>query len=234
MPNKQLLIIIATHGNEPIGVEVIKKLQAKKLDQYFDFLIANPRALKKEVRFVDKDLNRSYPGKADSKYYEERQAIANLKIAKQYKYIIDIHEANQGRDDFIIVPRKKLSNKFPIDFINLKKVLLWPDPLGPLSQVLTNAIELEFGSKNRNRQKMITKAEKIIIQFIKKINSKQPSSYQAKNIYYVYGKLLTEKNINIKKIKDFQLTKVEREKFYPLLTGQYLSDGVVCYKMRKQ
>ena len=231
---KQLLLIVATHGNEPIGLEAVKNLENLGLDKYFDVLIANPKALKNKKRFIEADLNRSYPGRKNSKVYEQRIAYGNLKIARQYRYIIDIHEASQGRDDFIIVPREKLSKKFPLSSIRLNKILLWPDPKGPISQILKNSIELEFGMKNRSREKIVKKATDIIDIFIKAIYGKKKQKYQ-QEIFYVYDKLMSTE-LKKKKIflKDFKLTKLNNEAFYPLLTGQYKKDGIACYKMIKK
>src|SRR3989338_3037609 len=123
---KKILFIIATHGDEKIGLEVIKRLRAKKLNRFFDYLIANPRALRKNTRFIDADLNRSYPGVKNSVLYEKEMAYENLRKAKKYQYIIDIHEASSGINNFIIAPRKTIGDKELIDLINLKFVLLWP------------------------------------------------------------------------------------------------------------
>jgi len=233
---KKILIISATHGDERIGFEVIKALKKKGYQAAFDCLIANPKALKTKRRFIDCDLNRSYPGDKNSSLYEKRLAYKNLKIARKYRYIIDLHEASSGKDNFIIAPREKLPKLFPLQFIDLKRVLLWPDPRGPLSQFLENAIELEFGMKNKQRNKVVTQAIKIVENFIKNITAKyRLVSDCQREVYYVYGKLLIEnnKNIKINRLVDFRLIKIGGEQFYPLLTGQYLNQGIICYKMKR-
>lgn len=234
--SKKILIIAATHGNEKIGVQIIKKLQIKGLDKYFDYLIANPKALQEKKEFIDANLNRVYPGKKNSRFYEERIAYKNIRIAKRYRYIIDIHEASRGKDDFIIVPREKVSRLFPVEFIDLKRIILWPDPKGPISQVLENAIELEFGMKQRKRTEAIEKAEKILGSFITKVESgkSRESTRPKQEIYFVYGKLMKKDfQGKIQNLRDFQKTEIKEEIFYPLLTGQYLKESIVCYKMRK-
>lgn len=230
---KKLLLIAGTHGNEKIGIEAIKKLKLKGYDKYFDILIGNPKALSLNKRFIDHDLNRAYPGDEYSKLYEKRLAYKNLKIARKYEYIIDIHEADKGCDDFIIVPRKKLSKKFPLDYIDLKTVLFWPNPKGPLSQVLPNSIELEFGSKNRNRQKMIDKCFFIIKKFIESACLNKNIKFAKKEYYFVYGKLLMDEYTNSDNLKDFKKINIHNERFYPLLVCQYKKDGIMCYKMKK-
>ena len=231
---KKILLIAATHGDEKIGIEVINNLKDKGLNKYFDCLIANTMALDKNVRFVEVDLNRSYPGSRESLLYEERRAYENLILAQNYRYVIDIHEASQGINNFIIVPKERLSESFPIDLIDMGTVLLWPDPKGPLGQVVENAIELEFGMKNRNRKKVILKAENVIKNFIKYVYGQKPKERSVpKKLYYVYGKLMqSEFNGDISQIKDFKKAEINSEQFYPLLVGQYLKSGIICYKMK--
>ena len=233
---KKILIIAATHGDEQIGLEIYRNLSALGLEKYFDFLIANPLALAANKRFIDCDLNRSYPGAADSRLYEKRQAAANLALARKYRCIIDLHEASSGTDDFIIIPRKKLPAGNFLRFINLKRVLLWPEPRGPLGDVLPRCVELEFGLKNRDRQAAIKKATKIVADFIIKISNNKKTALAQKSIYYVYGELLLgQYEGRIDSLKDFQKTTMAGETFYPLLVGQYLNlkNKIICYKMKK-
>jgi len=232
--DKKVLIIIYTHGDEKIGAEVLKRLKLKGLNRFFDCLIANPKAAEMNTRFIDADLNRSYPGKKNSNIYEKRIAFENLELAKKYKFIIDIHEAISGINDFIIIPREKDVNLFPLNLVNLETVLFWPDPKGPIGQILENSIELEFGTKGRNRNDIILNAEKIIEDFIKNIYSEtKKEEFTDKQFYFVYGKLMTDEFLDEEqKLVDFQKTNVKGEEFYPLLVGQYRNIGIKCYKMK--
>ncbi len=234
MKRVKILFVIATHGNEKIGPEVVEKLRARGLEDYFDVLIANPQALRKNKRFIECDLNRAYPGKKDSELYEERRAYDNLKIANNYKYIIDFHEAPEGKDDFIILSRNEVGS-FPLELVPLKNVLFWPDPKGPMGDVLNNSIELEFGSKGVNRSRMIKKAVEITETFLFNLTQEVGQRKITKKIFWqVYGKLKkTSYRGEISNLKDFNLVSLSGEDFYPLLTGQYLDLGIICYKMKK-
>ena len=231
---KKILLIAATHGDERIGLEVAKQLEDRSLGKYFDVLIANPEALKQNKRFIDVDLNRSYPGNINSPKREERLAAENLLIARDYKYVIDIHEASQGKDDFIIIPRDKIGNIFPVYLLGLERILLWPDPFGPLGSILENTIELEFGSKNRDRNKIVKKATRIIFSFIKDINKKMTLKQTHQNLYCVNG-LMSVKEWKRAPVKlvDFRKVKIDDENFLPLLTDQYIFKGIKCYKMQE-
>ncbi len=232
---KKILLIIGTHGNERIGIEIVTRLRLLGLDKYFDYLLANPLALIENKRYIENDLNRSYPGNKTSRVYEVRLAAYNVRIAKKYQYVIDLHEASSGTDDFIIVPKMNISKKFPLSWIPLKRVLLWPDPVGPISQILPQAIELEFGMKGRNREQVIKRATAITRTFISCVFGREKiSGERKKDVYYVYGKLLkTEYDGNVSQWRDFRATTVKGENFLPLLVGQYLDQGIVCYKMKK-
>jgi hypothetical protein len=233
---KEILIIAATHGNERIGIEVIQALQENGYDRYFDTLTGNPKALKNNVRFIEADLNRSYPGNPQSLFYEERIASQNLKKARSYRYVIDLHEASSGTDDFIIVPRKSLDTIFPVELIDLPTILLWPDPAGPLGQVLENCIELEFGVKGRDRKQVANGAVDILQKFFVSLYTQELTSdaLPVKEVYDVYGKLLQkETSLSVNDLRDFRKARNGEEVFYPLLTGQYLSDGILCYKMKR-
>lgn len=108
---KKLLIICATHGNERIGLETVTELERKGLSNCFDPIVANVEALNKNVRFTDCDLNRSYPGDKGSALYEKRRAAEILEIAKGYEYVIDMHEASSGTEDFIIIAETEVDGE---------------------------------------------------------------------------------------------------------------------------
>lgn len=232
---KKILLIVGTHGNERIGLEVITRLRLLGLDIYFDCLLANPLATIQNKRYIQNDLNRSYPGDINSNIYEKRLAAYNLQIAKKYQYVIDIHEASFGTDNFVIIPKKQVPKKFPLSWIALRHLLLWPDPAGPLSQILPRAIELEFGMKNKNREMIVKRATEIVRTFIDYARGKQKmANPNKKNVYYVYGKLLkSDYKENTTTWRDFRTVVVKGEIFLPLLVGQYLNKGIICYKMRK-
>lgn len=223
---KNILLVIFTHGNEKIGVQTLAILKQRGLEDFFDCLIANPKAAKANKRFLEKDLNRSYPGKKNSQFYEERKAYRNLKIVKRYEFVIDLHEAPEGKDDFIIIPRERASHIFPLNRLALSDVILWPEPKGPLGDVLGNVVELEFGSKNRDREKMAQKAADVLEGFFLE------KSFPEKTFYYVFG-FLKGDEAEARGLNDFELTKRNNEEFYPLLANQYLNLGIACYKARK-
>ena len=70
----KILAIISTHGNELLGPNVLAYMLSKrsKLLEDIEFIIANPRAYAKNVRYTESDLNRSYGLSLDT--YESQRA----------------------------------------------------------------------------------------------------------------------------------------------------------------
>ena len=80
------------HGDEETPFIIASRLKDFKLDKgsLHIFLGVNPLARLHKKRFIDKDLNRSFPGKEDGKL-EERIAFKLLKELENLDLVIDIH-----------------------------------------------------------------------------------------------------------------------------------------------
>jgi predicted deacylase len=75
-----LAIVGAIHGDEPCGAQAIEALlaEAPPVEQPVKCIIANPRALAKNIRYIDTDLNRTFPGDPTADAHEQRVAVALL------------------------------------------------------------------------------------------------------------------------------------------------------------
>jgi len=229
---KEILFITATHGDERIGVECMKKIEKLNISGDFDWTIANKKALRKNKRFLDVDLNRSAPGKKDSDEYETKRAYELMNLSKKYSYVIDLHGAVVDCGIFIIVSNPKLENLFLATALPVRRVVLWPaeewGDFGPLTQFTDCGLEIECGPKESKRIKeALFKIVKSIIEGGIKFNLEQ---VKEKEWFLVYGKMKKTK-IKISNMKEFQKISTDKETFYPLLIGQY--KDVVCYKMKK-
>lgn len=91
-----LLITGLVHGNEVIGIEVINHildyyLKNKNLEINLGFLLCNIEAAKKEVRFIESDLNRSFSVEKISTL-EQSRAFEITKIVDQADFVFDLHQ----------------------------------------------------------------------------------------------------------------------------------------------
>lgn len=69
-------VVGALHGDEPCGARAIQRFLAEDHDvrRPAKLIVANERALSRDVRYVETDLNRAIPGDPESELYEERLA----------------------------------------------------------------------------------------------------------------------------------------------------------------
>lgn len=231
---KRILLVALTHGNESIGLEVVKQLD--EYNRYFDWVIANPLAYKKGLRFIDCDLNRYAPGNLKSDKYEKRRVAELILIAKKYKYIIDIHSSiSKQCGIFVIITKPTMENLILASNFNIKNIVIWlsrkKKRTGPWTKFVRSSIEIESG--NKDNPIVATKLKELILKFIEKykkgkISDSLVNNLKGKNIYYVFGAVESDKSYFF---KDFKLTNFKGEKFYPILSDQY--DKLRCYKMKK-
>lgn len=85
----KILVLGGTHGNELLGVRLVKLLKKNPIDGV-DSIIANPRAVKAVSRFTESDLNRSF-GNRFKDTYETRRAARLKKLAAGYDVVLDFH-----------------------------------------------------------------------------------------------------------------------------------------------
>ena len=165
MLNQKLLIVSGTHGNElnPImAVEKFRNLTLANKSKYFEFILGNPLAYEKGLRYIDEALNRSFssnnPNNKD--LYEVQRA---KKILNEYgpdspraiQIVLDLHTTTSSMGTSIVMygRRKKdfylaaiLQNKFGLPIYLHEKdskqtgflVEAWPCGLvieiGPVAQ----------------------------------------------------------------------------------------------------
>ncbi|MFU1781529.1 succinylglutamate desuccinylase/aspartoacylase family protein [Haloarcula japonica] len=74
----EVAVVGSIHGDEPCGRDGIEAVLADppEVERPVKFIIANEAALDANERYLDTDLNRSFPGDADSESHEERLAAA--------------------------------------------------------------------------------------------------------------------------------------------------------------
>ena len=93
---KTLAVFCGVHGNEKAGVyavnKILKDIKIKKGTVYFVF--ANPKAIEKNIRFVDKNLNRCFFDNQKGSSYEEKRAKDLIKILELSDALLDVHASN--------------------------------------------------------------------------------------------------------------------------------------------
>lgn len=100
---KNILFIGCTHGDEQVGKYVFDQYPCGK-NEFFGWksIIGNPEAMMLNTRFIETDLNRSFPGDPNGTY-EERRAHQLIPHLNQADLVIDIHQSYSTTPDFMIV-----------------------------------------------------------------------------------------------------------------------------------
>ncbi|MFC6732907.1 MULTISPECIES: succinylglutamate desuccinylase/aspartoacylase family protein [unclassified Haladaptatus] len=71
-----IAVVAAIHGDEPCGVRAVERLleERPQVRRPVKLIVANEEALAEGVRFLDEDLNRTFPGDPDGDTHESRLA----------------------------------------------------------------------------------------------------------------------------------------------------------------
>jgi predicted deacylase len=72
----EVAVVGGIHGDEPCGVHAVQTVlsEAPAVERPVAFVVANEAAVEREARYVETDLNRSFPGESESDVHERRLA----------------------------------------------------------------------------------------------------------------------------------------------------------------
>lgn len=91
---KNIQFVTAVHGNEFMPTLALASMGVKQI-------VANPRALARGARYVERDLNASFGMRGKS--YEERRARELTKLLDPRKLVVDLHTFPCESEPFAIV-----------------------------------------------------------------------------------------------------------------------------------
>lgn len=166
----KVLVIGGMHGNEPLGLEVIKLFQEKPVSN-IDAVFANKQAITASSRFVGQDLNRSFPGNSKSKEYEPRRAAQLLLMAKKYDIVLDFHNTYCPNNDCGFVGEKAAKSLYDIAWLlGLDKIIV--ADYDCINKYATNCLSVEVSLDSKLNQpklwseriKMLSKLESLSVQ----------------------------------------------------------------------
>lgn len=246
---KKIILNIGTHGDEKIGfkvAEVFKKLHIKNGKLIIN--IANERAFKLNKRFIDQDLNRSFPGKKNGNY-EQRLAYELLPIIKSADIVIDIHSTKSDLKDALIVTKFGKKTKEYIKVISPKYVLLMKATKN--TALISNAkigLAFEYGKDKDPKviDKVVTGIKSLLVH-LEMINCHIRKAKSQPIFFNVYKSVPKPKGSKLdKKIKNYSLVKKDqtyaisenkkikaKNDFYPILFGQKNYENIFGFAARK-
>lgn len=210
---KRILIVASQHGNELLGEELYDYISCyhSSLLPYIDYYLANPRARKSNVRYIESDMNRSYGLAINT--YESRQAEKLSRYIRNngHEIILDIHTTTCEQEPCFIAYNLNGPILSYINASQVNKIVQMPERLArnTLIGMFENAISVEVSNSELSNQtyEMLSKN---IVAYLNKY--KEQSS---KQLYQITGKIM-----KIGAPKDLENFKMSAAGFIPVLVGE--------------
>ena len=195
----KILAIISTHGNELLGPNVLAYMLSKrsKLLEDIEFIIANPRAYAKNVRYTESDLNRSYGLGLDTYEGQRAKTIEERIRLLKPELVLDFHTTTAEQPNILITADK--DNEVVQRFINSSAVkdVLAVDPLNDITTVVSNFVAYEVPNSHLNDDLY----EQICADIGRYLDGKVVD--KARTFYKMTGKILPEEEKSITGLKNF-------------------------------
>lgn len=238
----EYVIVGSLHGDEPCGKEAIKRFIESdyELKEPVKFIVANEEALEKNVRFLDSDLNRSFPGDSESEKHEERLAARIMKEIEGKK-VLDIHTTRSYPEPFATFTELNDNTEQLLKSSGVENAVIFPEESGTMHEQ-TDGIVIEAGYQGTDEA--IDNAYNLIINFLAS-EGLIDADYERSdpNIFQYYETVegdwtfVGENFQEIKKGEVFgqrQNEKLEAEEdFYPVLMSTDGYEGKLGFKARK-
>lgn len=238
----EYVIVGSVHGDEPCGKKAIKRFLESnyELNEPVKFIVANEEALEQNQRFLDTDLNRSFPGDSSSDNHEERLAAEIFKEIEGKK-VVDIHTTRSYPDPFATFTDLNEATRKLLGSSGVDNAVLFPEESGTLHEQ-TDGIVVETGYQGT--EEAVDNAYDIIVNFLaaegvieEDFQRSDPDIYQ----YYetVDGDWTFTAENFVKVVKGEIFGERENEKleaeedFYPVLMSTDGYEGKLGFKARK-
>lgn len=245
-----IVVVGCLHGNEIVGKMVIDALdKITILKGTLKTITANEEAMFLNKRFIQQDLNRSFPGNKKSKIVEEKLAFRILKEIQPTDYVIDIHSTTSDTEDVIIIKKDNSVTGKMIDIIRPKRVLFISKDYGNGALVnFCNGISIEYG-KHRSKNtfnKSLNDIKKLMFT-LGMINEAVVNTQIETQFYEVFGIEPKPKGFKLDgMVKNFEYISkgtvigcankkqvIAKEGFYPVLFGEKSYKDIIGFKARK-
>ena len=225
-------VVAAIHGDEPSGKMAVERFLNSnyELEEPVKFVIANEEALEQNERYLDADLNRSFPGNPQSDKHEEGLAYRIQKELEGLK-VLDIHSTRSEPTPFITTPKLDQETLERMSLTGVEKVCYFEESGDVLGEVV-DAFIVEVGPQGT--EEAADMAYEILVNYLAALGIIEEEFEQAETeIYKFYEKVeggdweFLKKNFQkVEKGEVFArkgtTELISTEEFYPILMS---SDG---------
>ncbi len=243
-------IVGCIHGDELIGKRVMEELKRIKLKKgKLITIIGNKKALRMKRRFVDQDLNRSFPGRSDGNY-EQRLACDLKENLCGADFVIDIHSTVTDVKDLVIITKVNSEILDLLNFFAPRRVALMTPDIGEkaLTYYCKAGISLEYGKdKNMTVQRKVFRDIMIMLAKLDMIDYKFKKNSYKPEFYKIEGVIKKQKGFNLNdEVKNFKFVKKgaliasnkrkseqAKKNFYPILFGKKSYQDIYGFAAKK-
>jgi hypothetical protein len=143
----EIAVVGGIHGDEPCGVNAVETLLEERpaVDRPVKCIVANEAAIERDVRYVEEDLNRAFPGDPDGSTHERRLAHhISLEVADCQ--VLSLHSTQSYGGTFALVNRvgeyeRRICPRFSVDTV----VETCDFTGGRMFEVVDRLVEVECG-----------------------------------------------------------------------------------------
>ncbi len=248
----KIAIVGCVHGDEIIGQKVIDKLATLKYEKgLIAFFLGNLPAIKLNKRFIQKDLNRAFPGKANGRH-EDLVAYKLKQELKDFDIVIDIHATNSNFDKAAVITNLNSKTKQLLRITPIKKVMLARERVFGEGNFLIGSVKaglaLEYGpDKTGSNYPRAVRDVKTILRNLGVLKGQQ-TTYPNKDLYTIFDIYkVSDKFTPSKELKDFKLVakgqkigtanrkQIKSDKdFYPIFLGKGRYAGTLSLMASKK
>ena len=215
-PGPSITIIAGIHGNEVSSIKSVQKLinyppliQKGKLT----LILANPKAIFRNKRFIEEDLNRCFlKDKTRTGSYEEELAEYLKKYLQDQDICIDLHCSNVPQTETFVICERNASRL--LKYIDTNKIIFGFDVYEPggtdyymnLNRKIGVCIELGALNNNKATKKGIEIVYNILSS--QEMIDKEIKIYQRQSVFNISRYFIPSGNFIIKKeFEDFETIK---------------------------
>ncbi len=213
----KILLLGFHHGNEQLGKHLYTYIRSRRPDllHHTHYLVANPRAMARGVRYLESDMNRSYTGEGTT--YEERRAAQVLRQIRQHNYalVLDLHTTTCNQPPCFIAA-DPLANGGFLMASSIAKVVHMKHPVVETSLIgnYQRAVSIEINEEEAKQPQTLDALCNDITRFLR------GEIYREEKEVYEVTDLLKKSEISEQRAAKLRNFTRASDGFYPVLVGE--------------
>ncbi len=160
----ELAVVCCLHGDEVFGEQIFRHYQELLGSKSgLRLILANEEAFRKGVRYIDDDLNRSFPG-STSGNHEAKLATEMMPIIKDARFVLDIHTTTSDIEMTPIVCSLNRDVKKALNLTTSKEIAKMGKQIANHALIgqVNAGISLEFNEEYAKTGKALTEMVNVI------------------------------------------------------------------------